>query len=108
MNNQESNYRPHSREDVTPRTHAALVPDDEESIKQKQEWHRLEHQETDRDKDHTYTGKTDADADNESAEDRDPDHALDFGGEEPPHTEGIKHKHSGGGSDPGFGAFDRG
>ncbi len=91
-----------------PRTHAALIPDDEESIRQKQEWHRLEHQEPDRDKDHTYTGKTDVDADDESTENRDTDHALDFRGEEPPHPEGSKHKSSGGGSDPGFGAFDRG
>jgi hypothetical protein len=108
MNHQESNYRPHSREDRTPAAHAAFSPDDEESLKKKQQWHPLEHQETDRDKDHTYTGKTDADADNESSENRDPDHALDFRGEEPPHPEAGKHKHSSGGSDPGFGAFDRG
>ena len=108
MNNQESNYRPHSREDQMPRTHAAFTPEDEESIKQKQQWHPLEHQETDRDKDHTYTGKTDADADNENTDSRDSDHTLDFRGEEPPHAEGGKHKHSGSNSDPGFGAFDRG
>ncbi len=107
MNHQETNYRPHSLEDRT-RTHSAFVPEDEESIRQKQEWHPLEHQASDRDKDHTYTGKTDADADNESTGDHDSGHAGDFrGAETPPHETG-KHKHSGGGSDPGFGAFDRG
>ena len=107
MKYQETNYRPHSLEDRT-RTHSAFIPEDEESLRQKQEWHPLEHQESDRDKDHTYTGKTDAGADNESTRDRDSDHAGDFRGEEAPHHETGKHKHSGGGSDPGFGAFDRG
>jgi|GEM_PF-4724167 len=106
MNHQETNYRPHSQEDRT-RTHSAFIPEDEESIRQKQEWHPLEHQESDRDKDHSYTGETDAGADNENR-DQDSDHAGDFRGEEPPHHEPGKHKHSSGGSDPGFGAFDRG
>lgn len=107
MNNQETNYRPHSLEDRA-RTHSAFIPEDEESIRQKQEWHPLEHQESGRDQDHTYTGKTDADADNESTQNRHSDHGGDFRGDETPHHEPGKHKHSGGGSDPGFGAFDRG
>lgn len=107
MNHQETNYRPHSLEDRT-RTHSAFVPEDENSIRQKQEWHPLEHQESDRDKDHTYTGKTDADTDNERIQDGHPDRTGDFRGEETPLHEAGKHKHSGGSSDPGFGAFDRG
>lgn len=114
MNHQESKFRPHSSEDAGG-SPAARMPDGQDAQLQSQEWHPLaSHAETSREKDHTYTGRTDGETRGagESSGSRDPEHELNFRGEEIPHPGESRHKgrthHSGGSSDPGFGAFDRG
>lgn len=110
MNHQESHFSPGSQEDVGG-SNAARLHDGQDAQLQSQDWHPLVSQAGDsRDKDHTYTGKTDGKTANGG--ESDPEHELNFRGEEAPHPAGSQHKsrghHSGGNTDPGFGAFDRG
>ncbi len=110
MNHQKSHFSPHSHEDSAA-SHAARKHDGHDAQLQSQEWHPLVMQSGDsRDKDHTYTGKTDGETNDAGGSD--PEHELNFRGEEAPHPAGGHYKsrghHSGGNADPGFGAFDRG